>query len=177
MKKQNKHRKYGWVATVALLLVATFWSVFQLSYGGFAISAHIGVLTKNTASISEVCTEVEISKRSYGISKYGKSKSKVYDFHLSNGEIYRICCSNFGDEGITDEQLQSLEGSVITVEHATMRLTHKAYPLLSLKDENGTVISKQVASEFWENSWGRICLALYIGGGISIAIILSNITC
>lgn len=175
MKKSKTSRNFKWIGFVFCLLIYTFFDAFLLSYGGYAISAHMGICAHSTANISEICTNIKISKRNYSIRKYGNSRTKVYDFYLSNGKIYRICCDSLQDNGFTDEQLQSLEGSVVTIEYVATRMGLEAYPLLSIQDENGIVISQQIALKYWKSGWRGTCCALYLGCGVSIVIVFCNL--
>lgn len=175
MRGTKRRGKYTWIDLAAWLLILSIYLAFQASNGGLAISVHFGMRTSNIQSRSEVCTRVEIIEGINSTHRYGISKPKSYNFYLSNGEVYRLCSFELESMGITDGQLRSLEGSVLTVEYVTTRFLQSAYPLLSIKTEERVIVPKQIAVEYWGNAWGGTLIALCSFGGLAIIIIIGGV--
>ncbi len=178
MKNTRRHSNREWLIIVLGLLLWMIWLTFQLSDGGLAISAHIGSRTHRTSEVSGVCTKVEISTRATRLARYTRSRKMVYDFHLDNGETFRICCASVQSDSIAEEELQALKGTYITAEYYTTRFLHlhgDTYPLISIRNSAGTVISDEITGKYLARSWNAMRFWLILLGGLAIAITLFNV--
>lgn len=178
MKNTNRRSKRSWLIAVLALLLWMIWLTFRLSDGGLAISAHIASRTQRTSEVSGVCTKVEISTRTTHLARYTRSQRKVYDFHLDNGETFRICCSSLKNDSIAEEELQALKGTYITAEYYTTRflpLHEDTYPLISIRNSSGTIISDEITGKYLTSSWNATRFWLILLGGIALAITLFNV--
>lgn len=178
MKNANQHKRKTWLAIVFGILLWMFWLTFQTSDDGLAISAHISLRRHCIDTTAGVCTGVEIGTKKSRLAPYTRSTKMVYDFYLDNGETFRICCVSLENDSISEEELQALIGNYITVEYCATRFLHlhgDVYPLISIKNQSGVIISDDIAVKYLMRSWNGTQFWLFLLGGSSIAITLFNI--
>ncbi|MBP3413142.1 MAG: hypothetical protein J6K89_07765 [Oscillospiraceae bacterium] len=102
MRKKKKPSKYVWCSIGALFFLLALLYALEASEGCLAISAHFGIKQDKIQRETRICTQVEIIRRPSGRGSY---KLKSYNFHLSNGEVYRLPSNELEKAGITDEKL------------------------------------------------------------------------
>ena len=173
MRKKKKPSKYVWCSIGVFFLLMALLYALEASEGCLAISAHFGIKQEKTQRETQICTQVEILPGRSGSGR-GGFKLKSFNFHLSNGEVYRLPSNELEKAGITDEKLRAIEGSAVTVEYVESRFLHSYYPLLSLEVGEETVIPKEITLWRWNTSWEATVFAFAAFGGIGVIVILSN---
>ena len=169
MKRKNRGGRWAaTLSTLMMLIVGLAWSL-AVSGGGLGFSARWGIRKQKIQTVTDTCIQINIVEQFDGLKCVD---SKSYGVRLRNGETYRLNTTDIEKAGITEKELSSVAGSVVTVEYVDISVP--VYPLLSLETEQETLISKDFALEEWDNIWDAAHLLLAFFGGIPILLLLCD---
>ncbi len=173
MKKKYRRNRTVSAGGLLILIIALIWAL-AISDGGLGILAHWGIRGEKHHTVTALCTDVDITYRFNMLKGDRYNEEKSYTFSLDHGERYRIniTASALQEIGLTEEDLDALEGNVLTVEYVNSPFS--VYPLISLGTGNEILIPVDFSVQKWEAIWGSAHLLLAFFGGVGILFILCD---